>query len=74
MGPRKHRPSVFILSGPGAEREQAFWMYGRHPVLAALQRSAAFAGSGNSETATEMAAAAATAPVPGQLWRSLIAG
>ena len=50
MGPRKHRPRAYPFSAaPARSAEQAFWMYGRHPVLAALRnRSAAFAGSGNS--------------------------
>ena len=48
-GPAQAPAEGVSFSAAPARAEQAFWMYGRHPVLAALRNpSAAFAGSGNS--------------------------
>lgn len=67
MGSRKHRPKPYPSSAPPARSGgQPFWMYGRHPVLAALRNPLRRFRRllATRETATEMAAAAAEARVP----------
>lgn len=66
MAPRKHRPSSHVSVLPSRFIHQAYWMYGRHTVLAALRNPRRHLDRllATRETVSEAERTTASAPIP----------